>query len=75
MGRGDDRDRLGCRRIIEQNVTAAIDLDVDESGSKPHALRQHRDRTCRNRRPGNDLRDARGCDHDGSIVMQGCPVE
>src|SRR5438046_5148683 len=31
---------LGRRRVVEQNVTAAIDLNVDKAGRQPASVRQ-----------------------------------
>ena len=40
--RNDRRDRFGRRVVVEQHVAAAIDLNVDEARSEPHAVRQRR---------------------------------
>jgi hypothetical protein len=43
MRRRDGQNGLRGGRIVEQQVSAAVDLDIDEAGGKPDALRQHRD--------------------------------
>ena len=74
MRGGDRSDRLRGRRIVEQHVAAAIDLQVDEAGRKPGAFRQRNARHA-DVRPGNDFRDPRTVDHDGGAAMQGLAVE
>ena len=76
MRRRDRGDRLGARRIIEQDVAAAIDLEIDEAGREPEAVRQRIDeRHSGDFRPWDDLRDPRAVDHDGGMPVARRAVE
>ena len=75
MRRRDRRNRAGARRIIEQDVAAAIDLDIDEAGSEPDPVRQCCERDGRESRPGDDLLDQPALDHDRGVAMERRPVE
>ena len=66
----DRRDARLRRRVIEQHVAAAIDLQVDEAGREPCPVGQRADRHGRRHvRPRHDAGDMSVLDHDSGIAM------
>ena len=75
--RGGDRTN-GVRRrlIVEQDVAAAIDLDVDKAGSEPRVRGQVHARGCaRQFGTRNDGGDRVALDHHGAVFAQRYAVE
>ena len=71
MRRDDLANGLRRRRIVEQNVAAAIDLDVDEARCKPKVGGQISNRYAeRKLRARSDFDDIRARDDRGRILMQ-----
>ena len=76
MGGGDPPDGFGRRRVVEEHIAAAVDLDIDEAGREPGALRQGMDRHGRRQvAPGQEADDGGPVDHDRAVVMQARAVE
>ena len=66
----DRRDARLRRRVIEQHVAAAIDLQIDEAGREPCPVGQRADRHGRRQvRPRHDAGDMSVLDHDSGIAV------
>ena len=76
MCRYDRSDPFRCRRIVEQDVAAAIDLDIDKAGRQPGAVRQilhwH---AAWQVAPRHHRGDRAGFNDDDVVTMRGRAVE
>ena len=75
--RGDDRgDPLHGRRVVEQDVAAAIDLDIDKAGRQPGTVRQPADRQRARQVTRQDQgADPAAFDDDGVVTVQDRAIE
>ena len=76
MRRDDGGDAFHGWRVVEQDVAAAIDLDIDKAGGQPCAIRKPANRQS----VGQVTRRTQGADpaafdDDGMLAVQGCAIE
>ena len=76
MRADDGRNPIRRWTVVEQDIAAAVHLDVDEAGREPGASRQNTGRYGRRQlRPMEERCDARSFDHDRAIRVHAGAVE
>src|SRR4051794_6269491 len=76
MGGRDGPDSFDCRNLVEENIAAAIDLQIDKTWREPRAIRQSAEgKPCRQIGPRHHRGDLRSFDDDGGISVQASAVK